>query len=201
VLVTSKKTPQRARTIRVQRAHPTARLWLDTIANVRIHGETHQRPVDLFAAEQTDLKPLDPLPYDVARIVTARAPKQFHVALDTNHYSVPAQYRKRARDAQSLSRARLRLPRQLADRPTCPQLRSPSGHRGPRASERIPRTTPQCSRTAVDAALPESGPSRSGLLRRAQATACQSRQHMGVVAKIDRCRGDVYAQRSWGCLC
>lgn len=72
--------------------NPGARLWLDTIANVRIHGETHQRPVDLFAAEQAHLKPLNPLPYDVARIVTVRASKQFRVALDTNHYSVPAQY-------------------------------------------------------------------------------------------------------------
>jgi len=72
--------------------NPAARLWLDTIANVRIHGETHQRPADLFAAEQAYLKPLNPLPYDVARIVTIRASKQFRVALDTNHYSVPAQY-------------------------------------------------------------------------------------------------------------
>ena len=72
--------------------NPAARLWLDTIANVRIHGETHQRPADLFAAEQAHLKPLNPVPYDVARIVTVRASKQFRVALDTNHYSVPAQY-------------------------------------------------------------------------------------------------------------
>lgn len=31
--------------------NPAARIWLDTIANVRIHGETHKRPVDLFAQE------------------------------------------------------------------------------------------------------------------------------------------------------
>jgi hypothetical protein len=54
--------------------------------------KTHQRPADLFAAEQAHLKPLNPFPYDVARIVTVRATKQFRVALDTNHYSVPAQY-------------------------------------------------------------------------------------------------------------
>ncbi|WP_133665140.1 hypothetical protein [Paraburkholderia sp. BL10I2N1] len=72
--------------------NPAARIWLDTIANVRIHGETHQRPVDLFAAEQAHLKPLNPSAYDVARIVTVRASSQFRVALDTNHYSVPARY-------------------------------------------------------------------------------------------------------------
>ncbi|MGH8582250.1 MAG: IS21 family transposase, partial [Gammaproteobacteria bacterium] len=72
--------------------NPAAQLWLDSIANVRIHGETHQRPVDLFKAEQAHLKPLNPMPHDIARIETVRATKQFRVALDTNHYSVPAEY-------------------------------------------------------------------------------------------------------------
>jgi transposase len=72
--------------------NPAAQLWLDTIANVRIHGETHRRPVDLFAEEQPHLRPLNPRPYDIARIETLRASRQFRVALDTNHYSVPAEY-------------------------------------------------------------------------------------------------------------
>jgi transposase len=72
--------------------NPAARLWLDTIANVRIHGETHQRPVDLFKQEQAHLRPLNPLPYDTGRIATVRASKQFRVTLDTNCYSVPAEY-------------------------------------------------------------------------------------------------------------
>ena len=72
--------------------NPAARLWLDTVANVRIHGETHRRPVELFAEERSRLRPLNPMPYDAARISTVRATRQFRVALDTNHYSVPAQY-------------------------------------------------------------------------------------------------------------
>lgn len=72
--------------------NPAAQLWLDTIANVRIHGETHQRPVDLFAQEQPHLSPLNAHPYDIAHIETASASKQFRVALDSNHYSVPAEY-------------------------------------------------------------------------------------------------------------
>jgi len=32
-----------------------AQVWLDTIANVRIHGETQQRPVDLFAFHRARL--------------------------------------------------------------------------------------------------------------------------------------------------
>jgi transposase len=72
--------------------NPAARVWLETIANVRIHGETHQRPVDRFKEEQTHLKPLPPILYDLATIATVRASKQFRVTLDTNRYSVPAEY-------------------------------------------------------------------------------------------------------------
>ena len=72
--------------------NPAAQLWQETIANVRIHGETHRRPVDLFEEEQPRLRPLNPMPYDVARIASVRASKQFRVRLDTNTYSVPAEY-------------------------------------------------------------------------------------------------------------
>jgi transposase len=72
--------------------NPAAQIWLDTVANVRIHGETRRRPIDLFQDEQPRLRPLNPMPYDIGRIETARAGKQFRVTLDTNHYSVPARY-------------------------------------------------------------------------------------------------------------
>jgi transposase len=72
--------------------NPAARIWLDSIANVRIHGETHQRPLDLFEQERAHLKPLTALPYDSSRNFTVRASSQFRIALDTNKYSVPAKY-------------------------------------------------------------------------------------------------------------
>ena len=72
--------------------NPAAQVWLTTIANVRLHGATHQRPVDLFKDEQPHLRPLNPRPYDIGRIQSQRASKQFRVALDTNHYSVPAEF-------------------------------------------------------------------------------------------------------------
>jgi len=72
--------------------HAAAQIWLDTIDNVRVHAYTHRRPVELFAEERTHLKPLNALPYDIARIASVRASKQFRVSLDTNHYSIPAQY-------------------------------------------------------------------------------------------------------------
>jgi len=69
-----------------------ARLWLDTVANVRVHGATHRRPVDLFAAERAALQPPNPRPYDIARPISVRASRQFRVVLETNSYSVPAHY-------------------------------------------------------------------------------------------------------------
>jgi hypothetical protein len=67
-------------------------LWLDTVANVRVHGETHRRPRELFAEEAPRLRALNPMPFDVAHIRTVRASPQFRITLDTNHYSVPAEY-------------------------------------------------------------------------------------------------------------
>jgi len=75
--------------------NPAARLWMDTVANVRAHGETHRQPLEMFREEQPHLRPLNPMPYDIARISTVRASSQFRVTLDTNHYSVPAEYASR----------------------------------------------------------------------------------------------------------
>lgn len=73
--------------------NPAAQVWLDTVANVRVHAETHRKPIELFReAEQPKLRALNPMPYDVARIQTVRASRQFRITLDTNRYSVPAEY-------------------------------------------------------------------------------------------------------------
>jgi transposase len=69
-----------------------AQVWLDTIANVRIHGETQQRPIDLLIQERPHLSPLNPHSYDIARTLTSIASSQFRITLDTNHYSVPVSY-------------------------------------------------------------------------------------------------------------
>jgi hypothetical protein len=71
---------------------PTARQWLDTVANVRIHGETRRKPVEMFQEERASLPPLPPHPYDIGAILQLRASSQFRVSLDSNHYSVPAEY-------------------------------------------------------------------------------------------------------------
>ena len=69
-----------------------ARNWLDSIANIRIHGETRKKPLNLFQEEKIQLRPLPPYPYDIANITQVRASSQFRIILDTNRYSVPAEY-------------------------------------------------------------------------------------------------------------
>ena len=82
--------------------HAAAQVWLDTIANVRIHGATQQRPVDLLAQERAHLGSLNPNPYDLAHTSTSVASSQFRITLDTNQYSVPAAYaHRRGIDRQS----------------------------------------------------------------------------------------------------
>jgi hypothetical protein len=62
------------------------------VANVRMHGETGKRPVDMFEEERLYLKALPPHPYDIATIKPMRATGQFRITVDTNRYSVPAEY-------------------------------------------------------------------------------------------------------------
>jgi transposase len=75
--------------------NPTARHWLDTIANQRIHGETRQPPVELFEQEKALLHPLSDNLYDFGTLHTVRASNRFRVTFDTNRYSVPAEYASR----------------------------------------------------------------------------------------------------------
>ena len=70
--------------------NPAARYWLDTVANVRVHGQTQKIPEELFAQEK--LKPLHPLAYQSAIVETARVNSQFRIKVDGNAYSVPCQY-------------------------------------------------------------------------------------------------------------
>jgi transposase len=72
--------------------NPAATLWRDTIANVRVHGETQRQPSDLFSQEKPRLKPLPLMPYDCAIIRPIGANGCSHVILDTNRYSVPHRY-------------------------------------------------------------------------------------------------------------
>jgi len=72
--------------------NPAAIVWRDTVANVRMHGETQRRPLDLFAQEKPRLRPLPVRPYDGAVVRPISANACCHVILDTNRYSVPHLY-------------------------------------------------------------------------------------------------------------
>ncbi len=66
--------------------NPAPRVWLETIANVRIHGETHKRPVDLFAEEQPRLHPIPAVAFDIATVESVRASSRFRASYDTNRF-------------------------------------------------------------------------------------------------------------------
>jgi len=72
--------------------NPAARHWMDTIANVRVHGATRKKPVALFNVEKPAMRPLPEAPYEVAVSRMVRATNRFRVNLDSNRYSVPAEY-------------------------------------------------------------------------------------------------------------
>lgn len=72
--------------------NPAARQWLETVANVRLHGSTKRSPTDLFQAEKPTMRPLPVQPYDAGILRPVRASRQFRVTVDTNTYSVPASY-------------------------------------------------------------------------------------------------------------
>ncbi len=71
---------------------PAAQLWVDTVADVRVHGATQRRPVDMFEEERARLQRLNPVGFDLARVRTVSVDKQFRAALDSNTYSVPSRY-------------------------------------------------------------------------------------------------------------
>jgi transposase len=65
--------------------------WVRNVADVRVHGTTHERPIDRFAAEAPALQPLrvvSVLPLPRSRQV----PSDALVHVDTHRYSVPAAY-------------------------------------------------------------------------------------------------------------
>ena len=70
--------------------NPAARVWLDSVANVRVHRETQRRPADLFREEeQPQLRALPLCAYDAALVRPVRATNRCRVVVETNRYSVP----------------------------------------------------------------------------------------------------------------
>jgi transposase len=65
--------------------------WSSEVADLRIHGTTHERPLERFAREQ--LTPLASRPpYHYERVQTRRVANDALVAVGAARYSVPAEY-------------------------------------------------------------------------------------------------------------
>jgi len=69
-----------------------ARHWLDHIAHVRIHGTTHERPVDRFKAERASLHALPAKAYHTLETVYRTATRDCVISYGGNFYSVPARH-------------------------------------------------------------------------------------------------------------
>lgn len=64
--------------------------WMATVADVRIHGTTHQRPIDRFAAEAAALMPsAGQGPFGERRSVSRIVAEDYLVSYQSNRYSVP----------------------------------------------------------------------------------------------------------------
>ena len=75
---------------------PALAHWLETTANVRTHGATGRRPVDLFVENEREaLGPLPAGPFDCCVTQPVVANNRFRITVDGNRYSVPSQYASR----------------------------------------------------------------------------------------------------------
>lgn len=64
--------------------------WNREVADLRIHGTTHERPLDRFTAEREHLMPLGSRPgYRLEASYSRAVAGDYLVSLDTNRYSVP----------------------------------------------------------------------------------------------------------------
>ena len=68
-----------------------ARQWLDTVANVRVHGTTRRRIDEAYAEERPGLIALPPLAYPAARQETRTVQKDGAVPIDGSDSPVPGQ--------------------------------------------------------------------------------------------------------------
>lgn len=68
------------------------KLWLKNTAEVRIHGTTNRRPIDLWEEEKPSLIPLPKHLYRPAEIAYRLVSVEALVAWKGNHYSVPPAY-------------------------------------------------------------------------------------------------------------
>lgn len=73
----------------LEHLNDTAATWLKHTADVRVHRETKQRPIDRYQEEAAHLIALPAQPYDTAEVVYRCVNAEGWIAYGQNHYSVP----------------------------------------------------------------------------------------------------------------
>jgi len=73
----------------LEHLNDTTAWWLAHVADVRVHGETKERPLDRHAAEVPHLLPLPAHAYEVAPVVYRHVSAEGLVAWQANLYSAP----------------------------------------------------------------------------------------------------------------
>ncbi len=68
------------------------RQWMDTVANIRVHGTSGKIPAELFSKEQNAMNSLPRFPYDCGVLIRSRADRQYRVTFESNRYSVPPEF-------------------------------------------------------------------------------------------------------------
>ena len=67
--------------------------WLDSVANVRVHDTTNERPIDRFERERAALRPAAALPaFDTRELLIRLVPSDAHVRVASGAYSVPPRW-------------------------------------------------------------------------------------------------------------
>src|SRR5262245_60624222 len=73
----------------LEHLNDVTRDWLARVADVRVHRETRQTPLQRFAEERAHLIPLPAVPFDVAPVVYRTVNAEGFVTYRQNGYSVP----------------------------------------------------------------------------------------------------------------
>jgi hypothetical protein len=66
--------------------------WTTTVADLRVHGTTHERPIDRMVEERLQLRPLPSDRFDAADVQDRVIGDDFCVAWESNRYSVPPRW-------------------------------------------------------------------------------------------------------------
>lgn len=83
------------------------RLWLDTVANVRIHGTTHEVPQQRLLQEE--LKTFNLVPFDTAERHPRKVSNDALISYAANRYSVPWRYVGQTVELQDERNGRIRI--------------------------------------------------------------------------------------------